>query len=91
MVDPIYHMTKITLKSHFCRKNVILLSLCTQRCYGRYNVSPTSVNLSILLHGLISLPDATSYDKATYGFQREVLTPFPPTLWIYQIVCPLKL
>ena len=22
---------KITLKSHFCRKNVILLSLCTQR------------------------------------------------------------
>ena len=27
---------KITLKSHFCRKNVILLSLCTQRCYGRH-------------------------------------------------------
>ena len=30
---------KITLKSHFCRKNVIILSLCTQRCYGRHNVS----------------------------------------------------
>ena len=29
---------KITLKSHFCRKNVIILSLCTQRCYGRHNV-----------------------------------------------------
>ena len=29
---------KITLKSHFC-KNVIFLSLCTQRCYGRHNVS----------------------------------------------------
>ena len=29
----------ITLKSHFCRKNVIILSLCTQRCYGRHNVS----------------------------------------------------
>ena len=24
---------KITLKSHFCRKNVIILSLCTQHCY----------------------------------------------------------
>ena len=26
----------ITLKSHFCRKNVIILSLCSQRCYGAY-------------------------------------------------------
>ena len=34
---------KITLKSHFCRKNVILLSLCTQRCYGRHNVPQKSV------------------------------------------------
>ena len=25
---------KITLKSHFCRKSVIILSLCTQRCFG---------------------------------------------------------
>ena len=29
----------ITLESHFCRKNVIILSLCTQRCYGRHNIS----------------------------------------------------
>ena len=29
MLDSIYHMTL----SHFCRKNVIILSLCTQRCY----------------------------------------------------------
>ena len=27
---------KITFKSHFWRKNVIILSLCTQRCYGRH-------------------------------------------------------
>ena len=27
MLDSIYHMTKYTLKSHFWRKNVILLSL----------------------------------------------------------------
>ena len=38
LLDSIYHMTlrKITLKSHFCRKNVIFFSLCTQRCNGRH-------------------------------------------------------
>ena len=39
---------KITDKFHFCRrkKYVIILSLCTQRCYGRHtcNVSRKSVN-----------------------------------------------
>ena len=35
---------KITLKSYFYRKNVIILSLCTQRCYGCHNVSRNSVN-----------------------------------------------
>ena len=29
---------KITLKSHFCRNNVIILSLCTQLCYGHHNI-----------------------------------------------------
>ena len=38
MLDSIYHMTN-TLKSDFWRKNVIILSLCTQRCYGRHNIS----------------------------------------------------
>ena len=33
---------KITLK--FWCKNVIILSLCTQHCYGRHNVSRKSVN-----------------------------------------------
>ena len=31
MLDSIYHMTN-SLKTHFWRKNVIIL-LCTQRCY----------------------------------------------------------
>ena len=44
MLDSIYHMTKIPLKSHFCCKNVTILSLCTQRCYGRHNVSRKSIN-----------------------------------------------
>ena len=43
MLDSIYHMTN-TLKSHFWHKNVILLSLCTQLCYGRHNVSRKSIN-----------------------------------------------
>ena len=47
---------KITLKSHFRRKNVIILSLCTQRCCGRHDVFQKSVKycsgLSILLHGV---------------------------------------
>ena len=43
MLDSIYHMTN-TLKSHFWRKNIIFFSLCTQRCYGRYNVSRKSIN-----------------------------------------------
>ena len=42
-LDSIYHMTN-TLKSHYWRKNVIILSLCMQRCYGRHNVSHKSIN-----------------------------------------------
>ena len=43
MLDSIYHMTD-ALKSQFWRKNVLLLSLCTERCYGRHNVSRKSIN-----------------------------------------------
>ena len=43
MLDSIYHMTN-TLKTHFWCKNVIVLSLCAQRCCGRHNVSRKSIN-----------------------------------------------
>ena len=43
MLDSIYHMTN-TLKSHFWRKNVIILPLCKQRCYGRHNISHKPIN-----------------------------------------------
>ena len=43
MLDSINHMTN-TLKSHFWRKNVIILSFCTQCYYGRHNVSRNSIN-----------------------------------------------
>ena len=49
MLDSIYHMTN-TLKSHFLRKNVIILSLCTQLCYGRHNVSRKSIYCMALFH-----------------------------------------
>ena len=49
ILDSVYHMTfclsydiNITFKSHFCSKNFIILSLCTQRCYGRPKVSRKS-------------------------------------------------
>ena len=38
MLDLSYDI-KNTLKSLFCRKNVKILSLRTQLCYGRHNVS----------------------------------------------------
>ena len=38
MLDSVYHITN-TLNSHFWCKNVIILSLCTQHCYGRHTVS----------------------------------------------------
>ena len=43
MLDSIYHMT-YTLISHFWRKNVIILLLCTQRCLGRHNFSRKSIS-----------------------------------------------
>ena len=42
-LDYIYHMRN-TLKSHFWHKNVIIVSLYTQRCYGRHKVSHKSIN-----------------------------------------------
>ena len=45
MLDSIHHYDiKITLKYHFYRKNVIILSIYTQRCYGRHNISRKSIN-----------------------------------------------
>ena len=45
MLDSIYHIDiKMTLKYHFCRTIVIILTICTQRCNGRHNISQKSVN-----------------------------------------------
>ena len=43
MLEAIYHMTN-TLKSHFWRKNIMILSSYAQRRNGRHNVSRKSIN-----------------------------------------------
>ena len=44
-LDSIHHMALRLLRNLISAiKNVILLSLCTQRCYGRHNVSRKSIN-----------------------------------------------
>ena len=67
MLDSIYHMTfKINLKSHFCHKNVIILSLCTQRSYARHNISRKSINHWRFINFIAwrcFTQDATSYNK----------------------------
>ena len=62
---------QITLKSHFCRKNVIILSLGTQRFYRRHNVSRKYINHwwfidFIAWRFILSLPDPTSCDKGIF-------------------------
>ena len=45
MLASIYHMTlRLLLNLIFAVKNVTILSSCTQRCYGRQNISRKSVN-----------------------------------------------
>ena len=63
MLYSIGHITLGLLLNLFIRKNVIIVSLCTQRCYGRH-----------LRFQKISkpLPDATSYDSyfVLYSFKH---------------------
>ena len=44
MLDSIYHKNLDFSEISFLRKNVIIVSICTQRCYGRHCVSRKSVN-----------------------------------------------
>ena len=67
MFDSIYHMKLKIQKMNFWRENVKSFPYFTQRYNGRHYVSHKSVNhysgLSNLLHGVISLSDATSCDN----------------------------
>ena len=45
MLDSIYHRTLRLLRNIiFVVKTLYSLSLCTQRCYGRHNISRKSIN-----------------------------------------------
>ena len=71
MLDSIYHMTlKLLIKSFYWRENVKILPSFTQHYNVRHYVMLlnlyTTSGLSILLHGIISLPDALSCDKYSY-------------------------
>ena len=44
MLDSIYHMTLRILLNLISKKRYVMLSIRTQRCYGRHNVSRKSIN-----------------------------------------------
>ena len=74
---------KIILKSHFCRKNVVVLSKCAQRNSCRHNVSRKSVNhyiLSIVLYGVISLPDARLHVHLVLQVIIHLVVPYTCTI-----------
>ena len=46
MLDSIYHMTYTYFEISFLAQKRYNLSLCTQHCYGRHNVSRKSIKVS---------------------------------------------
>ena len=61
---------KIIFKSQFCHKKVIIWHYVCNVVMDviTFPKSLKTMNcLSILLHGVISLPDTTSYDKCSFG------------------------
>ena len=63
LLDSIYHKTWKYLKSHFWRDNVKILPYFMQIYNGQHYKILLTGDLSILLHGVISLPDAELCDK----------------------------
>ena len=64
MLYSIYRMTKSNENCIFWRENFKPLPFWTQR----YKISKHTSGLSILLHRVISLPDATPCDKYSFAF-----------------------
>ena len=74
MLDSIDHMTLKYLDIAFWHEDFKILPSFTQRYNGcNFVTLPnllTTSGLSILLHGVISLPDTTSCDKMTFVIMR---------------------
>ena len=67
------HDNKITLKSHFCLKYGIMLSFARTFVMDVITfpeILETTSGLSILLHGVISLPYVTAYEK--FGIHNRI-------------------
>ena len=78
MLYSIYHYNiRITLKSHFCRKHVINLPLCEQRCYGRHNCKPLVVYRFECMALFHSQTRATSYDNLHSTSLNNWTGPYP--------------
>ena len=58
MLDFIYHMTLKLFWNRVIRRENALILPYTRRCYD------TTSGLPILMDGVMSLPDVTSYDKS---------------------------
>ena len=69
MLDSIYHMT---LKIAFWAENVKIPPLL-YRCNIIINIILLLSGLSISMHGVISLSDVTSCDKARYSMNRVMV------------------
>ena len=46
-----------------CDVKMAIFAIFTRRCYNLQFINITTSGLSILMHGVISLPEATSCDK----------------------------
>ena len=79
------YVIEITLKSHFWRAHIKLLSICMQRCYGRHYISCLKckplVIYRFLTHAVISHPGATSCEEWSYGAR-------PQLFLLYNLIIP---
>ena len=79
---------KITLKSHFCCKNVIICHYVSNVVMDIItfpeNLSTTS-GLSILRHGVISLPGGMSYDTLNYLAIKCYYHDMPEHIELYEV------
>ena len=53
----------ITLKIHFWRKNIIFLTSCTQRCYGRHDIKSYKPVVGYQFYSRVLFHSQMNYNK----------------------------
>ena len=70
ILNSIYHMTLIYLKSHFWHKHVnichLIRNVIMAAIMSRYQICKPLVVYRVLLHDVLSLPDALPCDKINF-------------------------